>query len=175
MRWRLITISGFSGTGKSRLSQDLSQSLGWPLENASSLGLNKKSTAYLLTDDQHRAADNRAKELISEGQKLILDSRLGGWQAKEFPDIFRVLCTTDWATKISRYAKREGLSEGEAAKQLKLRDEQDQAKFLKLYNLKDYLNPGYFHLIISTDQYSVEEEVQLVLDSLESRSYAKVS
>lgn len=172
--FRAIAISGSSGTGKSLLVQGLSQKLGWPIfsvsaiqrENAQKFGLSSFDI-HQLPDRVHQEVDQKMSEMAKTGQKVILESRLAGWLARDYSDILRVLCRCNPRVKIKRYAEREQLTLTEAKDELDKRDRENLERYQKLYQAKDYLNPKFFHLIINSAKMTPKEEVEAVLKFLE--------
>ena len=109
LKFRLITISGSAGSGKSLLVKLLSQALNWPILSASSQQ-RENAKKYHLPDNQinqlpdkiHQEVDQMMIDHIQIDKNIILESRLCGWQAKDYPDIFKILCLagSSWLSRL---------------------------------------------------------------------------
>lgn len=174
--FRLITISGASGTGKSLLTKKLAKVLNWSVFSVStrqrtnaqeySLAANQ---IHKLPKNVHLSVDREMKVAILNDKNKILESRLCGWQARNYQDILRILCICDRATKVKRYQIREKISAKKARQEIVERDNNNLANFIKLYSAQDYLNPKYYQLVIDTSEQTPAQEVQKVIDFIESK------
>ena len=128
--YRLITVSGSSSTGKSLFTKCLSSKLGWKIFSLSQKFRDevKKNNLEItkvndLSDEKHREMDDLMIQTIKNEKRLILESRLAGWQSKDYNDILKILVICDANIKYQRYAAREGLSVENAQQEIFNRDE----------------------------------------------------
>lgn len=174
--FRLITVSGASGTGKSLLTKKLAKIFDWPIFSVSTLQ-RKNAQKYHLTVNQiaklpknvHRLVDQEMMTAIKNDKNKIFESRLCGWQAKNYQDILRILCVCNQATKVKRYRIREKISPKEARQEIVERDNANLENFIKLYGAQDYLNPKYYQLVIDTSRLTPALEAKKVIDFIKSR------
>jgi len=169
--FRLITISGSSGTGKSLLTKKLASSLGWSIfsipkrlrQLAQEKGI-KVEDINTLPKEIHNQMEDDMADQIKSGKNFILESRLAGWQAKNQTDVLRILVISDQHKKFIRYADREKISIQEAKDQLKNRDQNNLEFYTQLYQAGNYLDPKHYQLIIDSSKMTPEQEVEKVLE-----------
>jgi cytidylate kinase len=103
--------------------------------------------------------------------------KLAGFNAQGIPGVFKILvvCTDQQgndqtAIRIDRIVNREGISVEEAKVEVSKREENDLAKWRKLYAKNDpnwvYFNTSYYDLVINTYDHNQQESLRLALSAL---------
>lgn len=173
-KWRNITISGRVASGATTLSRALAQKLGWKLINGGELyreyakknGIPLEET-NLSSDEYHLKLDNFIKEKLKNEKQLIIESWLSGFDAQGIPDVFKVFVTcSDDSIRIDRIVNRDKMTIEEAKAHLKTREEENLAKWEKLYHTRDFWNPNLYDLVINTYTSGPDETLELVLQAI---------
>ena len=173
--YRAITLSGLSGTGKSALFRNLKphlEPLGYHFHAAGEFfrqtsGEFLHPTPEKLSDDFHRQTEDRLESFLRNEDHVVIDAWLGGFIAKDMPDVLRVLTyVSDPTERVRRYARREKVSHEEAAAYIQDRDARNLAKWQELYGDYDFWDPEYYQLRIDTAKLNHKECVKEVLDKL---------
>lgn len=171
MKFKNIAISGDIGTGKTTLAENLANKMGWKHLNAGDYFRKWHEDKEIplaesekVPEEVDRAFDKDFQEKMKTSAMTIFESRLAGWLARDFPEVFRILCITNFDVAMARVAKRDGISIEEASEKSRERSLALEEKFNTLYGVSDYLNPKYFNLIVDTTNLSSEETLNLVID-----------
>lgn len=173
---RNISVSGNIGTGKTTLAKNLAQKLGWTHLHAGEYFRQWHKLHNLPLDQTEkippqvdREMDFDYQRMMGSEEKIVFESHLAGWLAKDLEDVFKILCVTDFKVSMERAAKRDGLSVEEATKLAKARSLALGRKFKKLYGVKNHLDPKYFNLVVDTTNKTPEEVLEYVLKSMENK------
>ncbi|HWY80156.1 MAG TPA: hypothetical protein VNW29_07400 [Candidatus Sulfotelmatobacter sp.] len=182
---RIITVSGRIASGSTTLAKHLARRLGWKhMEGGeifweavrSKLGLQAKDT-NLRPDEEDVLFEEKQKEILATHKHLVLESKLAGFCAQGFTDVFKVgvLCQDEKGNdqtqiRIDRLVNREELSVDEAKTEVVEREENDLWKWRKLYAHGDqewvYWDKKYYNLIVNTFTHNQEESLKLVIEKL---------
>lgn len=174
-RYRNITISGRAANGATTLSRHLARFLGWKLINAGELvreyvkkkGIPLEKTG-LTEDKYHLDLDNFIRDKLKKEKKLIIESWLSGYDAKNIPGVFKifVLCSDD-EIRVKRIMERDRMSYVEAKSHLQTREKENLKKWSKLYGTKDFWDEKLYDLVIDTKNKDVNASLALTLEALE--------
>jgi cytidylate kinase len=182
---RIITVSGRIASGSTTLAKHLARTLGWKhMEGGeifweavrSKLGLETKQT-NMRPDEEDLLFEEKQKEILKNDQYIVLESKLAGFCAQSIKDVFKivVLCEdkdgVDQAQiRIDRLVNREELSIDDAKVEVLEREENDLAKWRKLYAGNDpdwvYWDKKYYDLEINTFTLNQEESLKAVLETI---------
>lgn len=182
---RIITISGRIGSGSTTLAHKLSKTLGWRhIEGGevfwealrTKLGLDEKDT-NLRADKEDQDFDVSLKKILQEGNHLILETKLAGFNAQGIEGVFKILISCDdgdgvdqVAIRIDRLVNREKISIEEAKAEVVEREENDIEKWRRLYTGGDktwvYWDKKYYDLVINTYNHNQEETLKLALEAV---------
>jgi cytidylate kinase len=185
---RIITVSGRIASGSTTLAKHLAHYLGWKhMEGGeifweavrSKLGLQAKDT-NLRPDEEDLLFEEKQKEILAKYHHLVLESKLAGFCAQGIPDVFKigVVCEDkdggDQAQiRIDRLVNREEVSVEEAKAEVLEREENDLAKWRKLYANNDsewvYWDKNFYNLVVNTFTHNQEESLKLVLEKFDLR------
>ena len=165
-----VAISGKSGCGNTTVSKLLADTLNVNMINftfrtlAEEVGL---SLAEIIekakTDDSFDIAVDTRQVEMAKADSCVLGSRLAIWMLKE-ADIKVYLYASD-EVRAKRILNREGGSLEEIASFTRMRDEQDSARYKKLYDI-DNNDYSFVDLEIDTSLYSPEEIVEQIISFL---------
>lgn len=173
MKFKNIAISGDTGTGKTTLAANLAKKLGWRIVNGGEFfrEWHKKNNIPITETDRvpemmDRQIDSDFQRLMQSDSKMIFETRLAGWLAKDFPEVFKVLCVADFEVGVARAGHRDKESLKQALKDAKLRGSNLRKKFKRLYGVENYLDPKFFDLVVDTTEKTPEEVLEIVLKEL---------
>ncbi len=170
-----IAISGKSGCGNTTVSKILASQLGLRFINftfrtlASEQGISLEEVLARAAVDEwwDREVDTRQVELARADGGCVLGSRLAVWMLPEAD--LKVYLRARPETRASRIASRESDDLAAVAAFTQMRDEQDQKRYLALYNIDtDDLSP--MDLIIDVDDICPETIVERIQESLRQRA-----
>lgn len=178
--YRNITVSGKVGTGKNTLVEGLKPiltPLGWRFfsggefmrqyvaEHKLQDNLHHKATDY--NDEIDRMVDSGMKERLQKEDKLVLESWLSGYMAQRIAGVLKVLlyCSSP-AVVIDRLVNRDHITVEEAKRHLHEREDENFAKWKRLYGDHDFWDPELYDLVIDTFSNSREEVLRQALEVL---------
>lgn len=176
LKFRNVTVSGKIAAGTSTLAKNLHLVLNWKYINAGDIqrkydrehGVNENERGAALRPDEHeREMEKMAQKILTEETHVIYEAWLSGFVAREISGVLRVLvvCSED-AIRIDRVANREKVSIEEAKRFIKTREEENIAKWQKIYGTHDFWDPQYYDVVIDTFSSGQHETVGKVLDKL---------
>ena len=181
---RIITVSGRIGAGSTSLARHIAKTLSWKhIEGGEifweavrrKMQLSPKDT-NLRPDEEDVLFDKHLAELLQKEKYIVLETKLAGFLAQGVPNIFKVavVCEENGedqaGIRIDRLVNREHVSVEDAKEEVFQREQNDLAKWRKLYVKNDnewvYWNPKYFDLTINTFDHNQEESQELVLKAI---------
>lgn len=166
-----IAISSKSGCGNTTVSTMLSEKLGFKLINftfrqmAAEKGVDFWTFCSMAEKDDNidRELDARQVEMAMAEENCVLGSRLAIWMLTEAD--LKVYLTADSLTRAERVFRREGGSLEERIAQTRMRDENDSARYKRIYGI-DNNDTSVADLVIKTDDKSPEEIVGIIISHL---------
>ena len=166
-----IAISSKSGCGNTTVSTLLSEKLGFKLINftfrqmAAEKGVDFWTFCSMAEKDDNidRELDARQVEMAMAEENCVLGSRLAIWMLTEAD--LKVYLTADSLTRAERVFRREGGSLEERIAQTRMRDENDSARYKRIYGI-DNNDTSAADLVIKTDDKSPEEIVGIIISHL---------
>ncbi len=178
-----VTISGLSAVGTTSTAKGLAAVLGWPISTytlrdlAQERGVSFESIHQELKKhdpavdhdlDRHHIAN------LKENSKLIVATDLAGWLDDPKmcdtlgvtpPQIdFKIWLDANPAIRAKRFFAREQGSEAE----LNQYDQEIVEHYQALYGV-DILKHDHFNLCLTTDQYSLEQVIELCRQAIEAK------
>jgi cytidylate kinase len=152
-----ITVSGFSGSGKSTVAEVIAKAFKLKIFNAGDVLRRFASQKKISLSD---ASKIRPKEIDYQMDRMLLESamkggyvlvgRLSAWVAGDFADC-KIFVNCQKKIRAKRVAKRDKMTLREALTKITQRDEYDQKQYKKLYNL-DLKNRKIFDLTINNNR-----------------------
>lgn len=184
LKYRSIAISGKPGAGRTTLMTNLKkylQPLGfeffsggeWSRQYAIEHGFHKANdkthhfaTAYGDEVDYQIDVAMR-KKLEGEGHYCV-ESWISGWNMRGLPHVLKILLMTDDALRIDRIVNRDAVTVEQAKEHLKKREEENLAKWVRLYKVAptDFWDTKYYDLVINTYSHGPTETLEIVLQAL---------
>jgi len=182
---RIITVSGRLGAGSTTLAKHLSKKLSWKhIEGGEifweavrkRMHLKSKDT-NLRPDEEDVLFDKHLKKTLKEDKKIILETKLAGFNAQGIEGVFKILmiCENEkgedqMQIRIDRLLNREELSIEDAKAEAIEREKNDLEKWQKLYANGDknwvYYDKKYYDLVINTYNHNQEETLREALKGL---------
>ena len=172
-----ITISGHPGSGTSSLVQKLMEHYNWSSVNggqifrdeAKARNLSLQDFGKLCKDDEmiDRQLDEKLKQIISDDEIEIVESRLSGWWAFQLEsNCARVWLEVTDEERANRVVNREGISFEQALKENTERAEIDSQRYIRMYGLNPEQKQPYTHVLDAT-HIGLDEVFELTLEILE--------
>ncbi len=168
-----IAISGDIGSGTSTLTKDLADKLGWEYVNAGDFfrDWHKQNNIPLeqtekIPAELDRQIDFGFQERMKTDLKIIFESHLAGWLAKDVTHTYKILLTTNFSEAVKRVSSREKITIEKAKHQTLQRTVSLNDKFKQLYGVENTYNPMMFNLIVNTTNLDAEGVLRFVLKSL---------
>ncbi len=172
-----VTISGRICTGKTTLFWNLQKALGWPTFSASQYFRDySRSTGVSLqkAEEQNpnltREVDLRMKKLLTEEKHILLEGWMSGIMADQMSDVLRILLICKDIDRVTRYAKRDNVSQDVAKEKIKEREGSWMDKLMRIYGRDDFFDPKNYNLVIDTTQNTPKKSLDLVLQTLGNTS-----
>ncbi|HSW96646.1 MAG TPA: cytidylate kinase family protein [Candidatus Saccharimonadales bacterium] len=177
---RNITVSGRIGSGATTLATKLSETLGWNILDGGKLfRAFTKDHGYAKDRDDQFDLDyeEKIKKILREEQHHIIQSHLAGFDAQGIEGIFKILliCVDNEGNdkievRIDRLVNRDSMSIDQAKQEAREREEQNLAKWRRLYanNDENWVNwdTKYYDLVINTYSHNPEETLRLALEGI---------
>ena len=182
----LITIWWKAGSGKGTVSKLLAKELGYEIISVWDMKRKLAAEMWINIIEFNKMWDNpeNAKEFdlkyeeyqqsLKLSDNIILDSRL--WFYAQ-PKAFKILLDVDEKIAWERIfkAKREtdkNTTKKHAIDEVKERNSNDEARYMKLYNI-DLWNPNNYNLVIDTSERTPEEVLQIILEEFKAYKWKK--
>jgi CMP/dCMP kinase len=186
--YRLITVSGRIASGSTTLGRKLAEKLGWKhLEGGeifweivrSKFNLAAKDT-NLRPDSEDMQFDDSLRKILKEDENTVLETKLAGYFAKDYKDVFKILVVCADATgvdqtqiRIDRLVNREQMSVHDAKEEVLVREKNDVEKWRRLYANDDpnwsYWDDKYYDIVINTFFHDPEESLNLAIEAIKSK------
>lgn len=185
--YRIITVSGRIASGSTTLGRRLAEKLGWKhLEGGeifweivrSKFNLAAKDT-NLRPDSEDMQFDDSLRKILKEDEDTVLETKLAGYFAKDYKDIFKILVICADITgvdqtqiRIDRLVNREQMSVHDAKEEVLVREKNDVEKWRRLYANDDpnwsYWDDKYYDIVINTFFHDPEESLNLAIEAIKS-------
>lgn len=178
-----VAISGMPGAGRSTLLGNLRpylEPLGWEFFSGGDWSRQFSIAAgkHDPNDPKHHYATDYGDEIdlkidVSMREKIsdpkvhmVIESWIAGWNARSLKHVLKVFLMCDDALRIDRTVNRDNLTVEEAKDHIKTREEQNLAKWKRMYGVTDFWDPKHYDLIINTYSHGPRETLDLVLQAL---------
>lgn len=168
----IIAIAGFAGSGKTTLGRALAKKLGYRMVSPSFKDLAAKEGVSLMEfqkkAEKDRSIDLKFDDYIKEEAKkgnCVITTWLGPWMSKA--DL-RVWLFAPPGVRAKRIAERDKTSIANAGKQIKMRENQNRRRYLKLYRI-DIFDTSDFDVSFNSSKFSPEEMADAIVKIMEIR------
>lgn len=172
----IVTISGFSGSGKTTVANLAGERLKIPAVDVGQIfrGLAAKHGMDVVSFGQYaekhpeidRQLDAEMVKLCRKKKDLILQGRLAGWMTKRNGiDALRVWIGASAQTRAARICHREGIRLTKACADTLRRDEDNRRRYLDTYGL-DLNDLSIYDSVIQTDNLTIEEVVSALMNAI---------
>jgi len=172
----LITVSGPAGSGKSTFADALAAELGYDhvsggdifrsMANERGVSLVEFNRLAEEDDQVDRDLDRRLREIATERDDLVLESRLAGWIAGEEADM-KFWLDAPLDVRVDRVADREDKSR-ETARQESTERATSEAKRYEEYYGIDIEDRSIYDLVINTARWDPEAEITIALAAIDA-------
>lgn len=167
-----IAISGLSGCGNTTTCKALAKKLGFPVVNytfrqmAEERGMDFWDFSALAEKDFSidRDLDSKMVQMAHEQENCILGSRLAIWNLKDAD--LKVYLRVSAQTRARRVFEREGGTLEQRIAETEKRDELNRLRYIKIYGIDNTKPEGVADLIIDSDNLTVDEIVQIILNAI---------
>lgn len=170
----IIAISGLVGSGKDTVAAALAKKLNIKHINFTFKDAAKKLGMSLMEYHEYAKKNpNVDKEfddmVVAETKKkdCVTSTWLGPWLVKD-ADI-KVWLEASIEARARRISGRDGMTFGEAAEHVRLRDAHNRARYKRLYNIDIMTDRSPFDLIINTESFSPESIAKIIDGAIEEK------
>ncbi len=176
-----IVISGWPAVGKTTIAGKLAEEFGltvynggdilkmlaaekgystqrddwWDTAEAKKFMLQRKSDPSF-----DKNVDKKLMDIVKKGGAVITSYTLP-WLAKDDPSVIKLWLRGSPENRAKRMANRDGISISEAAKIIKLRDEENRRIYHTLYQFKFGEDLSVFDYVLNTDKLPLEALVEV--------------
>lgn len=166
----LITISGFHGTGKSTVANEVVKRFKLRYLAAGNIFRQMSKDKQMTLEEfskfveQHPEIDREIDDkMIQEAQKgdAILDGLLVAWLTRNISGL-HILLTADEQIRIERIAQRENRPYAEVKKETTNREKSEIARFKSLYHI-DINDYSIYDIVLNTGLWSRESVNQIII------------
>ena len=184
LKYQSIAISGRPGAGRTTLFTNLKKVLEplgfeffsggeWSRKYAIDHGLQnpqdpKHHSAAVYGEDIDKKIDIAMREKLAEGGNFVVESWIGGWNMRGLKHVLKILLMCDDALRIDRVVNRDQVTVEEAKENIKKREEENLAKWTRIYNVPatDFWDTKYYDLVINTYSHGPQETLDIVLQAM---------
>nr|WP_320123179.1 AAA family ATPase [uncultured Sphaerochaeta sp.] len=169
-----IAISGKSGCGNTTVSSKVAQALGFEMINFTFRNLSEEKGIDFWhfckmaeeSDEYDLEVDRRQVEMALARENCVLGSRLAIWMLKEAD--LKIYLTATTEERARRITEREGGSYEKRLEQTKMRDANDSARYLRLYDINNS-DTSVADLVIDTTELQSDEVAKIIIEEARKR------
>src|SRR3990167_2243284 len=177
MRFTSIAISGPVASGTTTAAKSVAKKLGLEYKSAGDffrkymLKHNIPLHAHYQIPNEIDQKVDRELTTLADGSGVVIEGRYIGYFTRNMAHVLKVLLTADEEIRINRATQRIH-THTETAQDIKKREDENDAKFRKLYADEDFLDPKFFDLVIDTTNLKPEEVLQTIQNKFLSSNYS---
>ncbi|MGA9401049.1 (d)CMP kinase [Haladaptatus sp.] len=176
----LLTVSGPPGSGKSTTAEGLANA--FDLDHVSGGDIFRELAAErdltplefnkLAEEDEDidRDLDRRLREIATQEDDLVLESRLAGWLAGDYAD-FRIWLNAPLDVRAARISDREDKSEKQAATETRARAGSEAQRYEEYYGI-DINDLTIYDLSINTARWNPDDVLAMLTTAIENYEVA---
>jgi len=172
----LITVSGPAGSGKTTFAEALADELDYEYVSGGdifrSMAAERDMSVVAFNelaeenDQVDRDLDRRLREIASERDDLVLESRLAGWMAGDHADL-KFWLDAPRSVRFERVADREDKSVTTARQETTDRAESEARRYEAYYSI-DIEDRSIYDLVINTARWSPAAELDIAIAAVDS-------
>ncbi|MFC6835166.1 (d)CMP kinase [Halomarina ordinaria] len=172
----LITVSGPAGSGKSTAAAALAEALDYEHVSGGDIFRSVAAERDLTPLELNRLAeeddaidrdlDRRQRDLASEAEDVVLESRLAGWMAGDYADL-RLWLDAPPAVRAARIADREGKERAVAREETTARAESEALRYREYYGI-DIEDRSIYDLALNTARLGPSGVVGVIVSFVEA-------
>jgi len=168
MKYTSIVISGPVASGTTTAAKAVAEKLNLEYHSAGDffrkymIEHNIPLHAHSQIPDEIDQKVDRELTTLADGGGVIIEGRYIGYFTRNMPHVLKVLLTADEKIRIKRATERIH-THTETAQDIKKRENENDAKFRKLYADENFLDPKFFDLVIDTTDLKPEEVTKRIL------------
>ncbi|MCO8253058.1 AAA family ATPase [Haladaptatus sp. AB618] len=172
----LLTVSGPPGSGKSTTAEGLANA--FDLDHVSGGDIFRELAAErdltplefnkLAEEDEEidRDLDRRLREIATQENDLVLESRLAGWLAGDYAD-FRIWLNAPLDVRAARISDREDKSVKQAATETRARAGSEAQRYEEYYGI-DINDLTIYDLSINTARWNPDDVLAMLTTAIEN-------
>ncbi|MCO8243347.1 (d)CMP kinase [Haladaptatus sp. AB643] len=172
----LLTVSGPPGSGKSTTAEGLANA--FDLDHVSGGDIFRELAAErdltplefnkLAEEDEEidRDLDRRLREIATQEDDLVLESRLAGWLAGDYAD-FRIWLNAPLDVRAARISDREDKSVKQAATETRARAGSEAQRYEEYYGI-DINDLTIYDLSINTARWNPDDVLAMLTTAIEN-------
>lgn len=176
----LLTVSGPPGSGKSTTAEGLANA--FDLDHVSGGDIFRELAAErdltplefnkLAEEDEEidRDLDRRLREIATQEDDLVLESRLAGWLAGDYAD-FRIWLNAPLDVRAARISDREDKSVKQAATETRARAGSEAQRYEEYYGI-DINDLTIYDLSINTARWNPDDVLAMLTTAIENYEVA---
>jgi cytidylate kinase len=168
----IITIGGLAGTGTTTASEILSKKLNIPYVSAGDI-FRQMAKEYEMSIlkfgefaenniDVDIEIDKRQKKIAENSENLIVEGRLSAYFVESDLKIWMI---APLIIRAERICERESKSFDLATNEIKIREDSESKRYLKIHNI-DINNLDIYDLIINTNSFNPDSIVEIINSTL---------
>jgi cytidylate kinase len=172
----LITVSGPFGSGKTTFAEGVAGELGYEYVSGGDIfrslaeerGVSLVEFNRLAEEDDQvdRDLDRRLREIATEREDLVLESRLAGWIAGDHADL-KFWLDAPLGVRVDRVADREDKSHETARRESTERATSEARRYEEYYGI-DIEDRSIYDLVVNTARWDPESEIDIALGAIEA-------
>ena len=181
---RNITISGRIGSGATTLAKELSEIIHWPIIEGGEIVDRFHVETKIPASESNKRPDQidlsfeeNIKRILREEKQKIIQAHLGGFNAQNIDQIFKVLVVVEnekgedmKEIRVDRLVNRKKILIEEARYEVSEREKNNLEKCRRLYANNDsswvYWDKKYYDLIINTFSDKSTQSLRILLEHL---------
>ncbi len=184
LKYQSIAISGRPGAGRTTLFTNLKKVLEplgfeffsggeWSRKYAIEHGLQnpgdpKHHSAAVYGEDVDHEIDISMRKKLEDGGNYVVESWIAGWNMRGLKHVLKILLICDDALRIDRIVNRDLISVEAAKENIKKREEENLAKWTRIYKVPetDFWDTKHYDLVINTYSHGPQETLDITLQAL---------
>jgi CMP/dCMP kinase len=173
----IITLSGLPGSGKTSVARELASRYGFVIISAGEQfrklaqerGMTLQAFGELAEKDSaiDIAIDNRQQELAGKYENALVEGRLAG---RTIDADLKIWLKASLEVRAKRISRREGIPEGQALEDTRIREACEALRYKKFYNI-DQRDLSCYDLVIDTGLWDAKGVATIIGTAIDELSH----